>query len=75
VLGEWGVLHLDPKAAKERCILHWVKLVHRSPQAHPHSDTLPLTRPHLLIVPHSHTYGYAGHRYFNHQSLRAVIFL
>jgi hypothetical protein len=42
------VLPLVPKAARRRLVLMW--LGGESPPK-PHSDTLPPTRPHLLIVP------------------------
>jgi hypothetical protein len=29
---------------------HWVEPEHKDLKTHPHSGTLPLTRPHLLIV-------------------------
>jgi hypothetical protein len=47
-LEELRVLHLVPKANWRRMISrHWEE----SLKAHPHSDTLPPTRPHLLVVP------------------------
>jgi len=52
------VLHLDPQMAERPCppqaweealIPHWAELEHRDRKAHPHSGTLPPTRPHLLM--------------------------
>jgi hypothetical protein len=58
VLEEPKVLHLDPKAAEGDSVSqegaltsHWVESEHRSLKFHLHNDTLPPTRPHLLIVP------------------------
>jgi hypothetical protein len=47
---ELRVLHLDLQAAGD-CVPYPAQLKHRRPQRLPQSDTLPLTKPHLLIVP------------------------
>jgi hypothetical protein len=57
VLEELRVLHLYWLAARRGSLPPWV---HRSPQAHPHSDALPPTRPHLLIVPLPTRQAYAN---------------
>jgi hypothetical protein len=49
LLEELGVLHLHPKEARSRLTSR--QLGGGSLKAHPHSDTLPPTRPRLLIVP------------------------
>jgi hypothetical protein len=49
VLEDLRVLHLDLTAARRKLALR--QLGGLSFKAHPYSDTLPLTRPHLLIVP------------------------
>jgi hypothetical protein len=63
ILEEPRVLQLDVKAARSRISLagsqergllpQWAELEHRDLKAHPHSDTFPPTRPHLL--PQGHT--------------------
>ena len=59
VLEELRVFHLDPQAAEgstgsqEECLIHTRQSLSMGGdfKAHPHSDALPLTRPHFLIVP------------------------
>jgi hypothetical protein len=52
MLEELTVLHLDLKAAKRRLSYIRQSLSTRRPlEAHPHSDILPPTRPHLLVGP------------------------
>jgi hypothetical protein len=52
MLGELGVLHLDLKAARKRLSFHTGQSMSMGNlKAHSHSDTLPPTRPCLLIVP------------------------
>ena len=49
VLEELRVLHLDLKAARRRLEFHTDKSLSLGDlKAHPHSDILPPTRPHLL---------------------------
>ena len=46
-LEEGRLLHLDPKAARERLSFHTGQSMNTGDlKAHAHSDTLPLTRPH-----------------------------
>ena len=46
VLEELKVLQL--RTAEGDCIPHWCTLSTRDLKAHPHSDILPLTQPHLF---------------------------
>ena len=39
------------QAARRDCVSHWHSLSIYNLKAHLHSDTLPPTRPHLLVVP------------------------
>ena len=48
---ELRVLHPDPQAAGRDSEPLWARLELLGPLSPPSSDTLPLTRPHLLIVP------------------------
>jgi hypothetical protein len=48
VLEDLRVLHLDKAVARRDCLIGSQE---DGLKAHPHSDTLPPTRPHLLIVP------------------------
>ena len=47
---ELRVLHLDPKAAEGDCLSYSIELSICDLWAHLHSDILPPTKPHLLIV-------------------------
>jgi hypothetical protein len=49
IVQELRVLHLVSKTNRRRLASR--QLGRRSLKAHPHSDTLPPTKPHLLIVP------------------------
>lgn len=65
---EFNVLHLDPQVTELDCVPHRVQLEHKKPQSPPHSDILPPTRPHFLMVPHPRakhwsTWIYRGHSY------------
>jgi hypothetical protein len=61
---ELRVLHLDLKAARRRLECHsGQSLSIEDLKACPHSDTLPLTWPYLLIVPLP-----MGQTYSNHHS-------
>ena len=42
---------LSTESQEEAPIPHWAELEHKNLKVHPHSDTLPPTRPHLLRVP------------------------
>jgi len=56
-LEELRTLHLHPKEVRSRLILlYWVEL-----PSHPHSDTLPPTRPHLLTVTVPKGQAYSNH--------------
>jgi hypothetical protein len=47
VLEEQRLLHLDPEASRERLSFHTGQSMSIGDlKAQPHSDTLPLTRPH-----------------------------
>jgi hypothetical protein len=48
---ELRVLYLNSQVAERDCVPHWVYLTHRDLKACPYSDTLPPSRPHLLIAP------------------------
>jgi hypothetical protein len=61
VLEEPRVLPLDVKAARGRFVCGGRSLSTRSSQAHLHSDTLPLTRGYLLIVPLPTDQSYSNH--------------
>jgi hypothetical protein len=52
MLEELRILHLNQKAVRRRLEFHtgW-SLSIGNLKAHSHSDTLPPTRPHLLLVP------------------------
>jgi hypothetical protein len=75
VLEEWRVLHPDPQAARRRLssvvsqketLDPLARLAHLYENSKPqsHSDTHPLTRPHLPIVPLP-----MGQAYLNHHNL------
>jgi hypothetical protein len=51
-LEEWRILHFVLKATRRLWItLTRIKHMYETSNSHVHSDTLPLTRPHPLIVP------------------------
>ena len=59
VLEELSALRFDPKAVRKRLVSRQLGEL----KAHPHSDILLLTRPHLLEVP------FPGPRIFKHMNL------
>jgi hypothetical protein len=50
---ELRILHLDPMTARKRFFYTGQNLSIGDPKAYLHSDTLPLTRPHLLQQGHT----------------------
>ena len=63
VLEEPRVLHVDPKAARRRLCITVARCEHIYDISKPwfYSNTLPLTRPHLLIVPLPMGQTYSNH--------------
>jgi hypothetical protein len=54
VLEEPRILHLDLKAARRKLSFHTGRnIIIGTLKEHPYSDTLPLTRPHLLQQGHT----------------------